>query len=200
MADDVKPPESEQHTFLFVIAGTAGLGIAAMGLSLVLGVPLAPQIQLDINDFLIGVIATLPLVIFLWWFSNTALEHFAAFRNSQIKFFSEIGFTFTPARIAVLAIGAGISEELLFRGVLQTWMAGFVPLVFAIVLSNMLFGVLHMRTVLYAFIAGLVGVYLGILYAATGNLLAPMAAHAFYDAVALEYTRRAVAHYQSGRI
>jgi hypothetical protein len=200
MADDPKPPQSEQRAFLFVMAGTAGLGVAALGFSALLDTPLGPQIRFDINDLLIGVIATLPLVIFLWWFSNTALEHFAAFRNSQIKFFSEIGFAFTPARIAALAIGAGVSEELLFRGVVQTWMAGFVPLVIAILLSNVLFGMLHMRTLLYAFIAGLVGVYLGILHAATGNLLTPMAAHAFYDAVALEYTRRAVAHYQSGRI
>jgi hypothetical protein len=200
MADETKPPQSEQHTFLFVMAGTAGLGAAALGFSVLFNTPLGPQIEFDVNDLLIGVIATTPLVVLLWWFSNTALEHLAAFRRSQIKFFSDIGFTFTPARIVVLAIGAGVSEELLFRGVLQTWMAGFVPLVFAIMLSNILFGVLHMRTVLYAFIAGLVGVYLGILYAATGNLLAPMSAHAFYDAVALEYTRRAVEHYKSGRI
>ncbi len=57
-----------------------------------------------------------------------------------------------------------------------------------------------MRTILYAIIAGLVGVYLGVLFAVTDNLLAPMAAHALYDAVALEYTRRAVAHYQDGKI
>ena len=54
-----------------------------------------------------------------------------------------------------------------------------------------------MRTVLYAIIAGLVGVYLGVLYEATGNLLAPMTAHALYDAVALEYTRRAIINYRA---
>jgi hypothetical protein len=136
-----------------------------------------------------------PLAAFLWWFSNTTLEHFASFRKSQIKFFSEIGFSFTPPRIAAMAIAAGISEELLFRGVLQTWMTGFAPEAVAIIATNIIFGMMHMRTALYAFIAGLVGVYLGILYAATDNLLAPIAAHALYDAIALEYTRRAISHY-----
>ncbi|PQA86738.1 CPBP family intramembrane glutamic endopeptidase [Hyphococcus luteus] len=198
MEDNETPQTPEPRAFLMVILGTIGLGVAAYAFSLVLGVPMAQRIRPDINDFAIGVIATLPLAGFLWWFSNTTLEHFASFRKSQIKFFSEIGFEFTPSRIALMAVCAGISEELLFRGLLQTWIAGFAPLAVAIILSNVVFGMLHMRTILYAVIAGLVGVYLGVLFAVTDNLLAPMAAHALYDAVALEYTRRAVVNYQSG--
>lgn len=197
MDDSPQPETPEPRAFLLVILGTVGLGIAAYAFSLVLGVPMAPQIRPDINDFAIGIIATLPLAGFLWWFSNTTLEHFASFRKSQIKFFSEIGFEFTPSRIALMAICAGITEELLFRGLLQSWIAGFAPMFAAIILSNVAFGMLHMRTVLYAIIAGLVGAYLGVLFAATGNLIAPMAAHALYDAVALEYTRRAVVQYKS---
>ena len=200
MSADQPPETSEPRAFLLVILGTVGLGIAAYAFSFVFGVPLADHIRLDFNDFAIGIIATLPLAGFLWWFSNTTLEHFAAFRKSQIKFFSEIGFEFTPSRIALMAICAGVSEELLFRGLLQSWLAGFSPVVVAILLSNLVFGLLHMRTILYAVIAGLVGVYLGVLFAATGNLIAPMAAHALYDAVALEYTRRAVINYQSSGI
>ena len=188
-------PQSEERTFLIVIGGTALMGLAAVGLSFLFKTPLGPQLALDINAVLIGIIATTPLAAFLWWFSNTTLEHFAAFRRSQIKFFSEVGFTFTPRRIALMAIAAGISEELLFRGVLQTWGAGFAPELLVIILTNALFGMMHMRTALYAIIAGLVGMYLGVLYMLTDNLLAPIAAHALYDAVALEYTRRAVSHY-----
>ncbi len=194
---------ARQHApraFLMVILGTIGLGVAAYAFSLLLGVPLLSFIRPDVNALLVGVIATMPLTGFLWWFSNTTLEHFAAFRKSQIEFFSDIGFEFTPMRIALMAICAGISEELLFRGLMQSWLASFTPLAIAIIASNAFFGLLHMRTILYAIIAGLVGVYLGVLFAVTDNLLAPMAAHALYDAVALEYTRRAVAHYQDGKI
>lgn len=200
MSQDLSPERSEQRAFLIVLIGTAGMGLAAFGVSFILDTPIGPQFSLSINDLMVGVSATVPLVIFLWWFSNTTLEHFASFRRSQIKFFAEIGFRFTPFRIALMAVAAGISEELLFRGVLQTWIAGFAPVMIAIIASNILFGMLHMRTLLYAVIAGLVGVYLGVLYAITDNLLAPMAAHAFYDAVALEYTRRAVTAHQNGQI
>ncbi len=193
------PPVSEARAFRIIIAGTVLMGLAAIGLSFILDTPLGPQLTPDINAVLTGVIATVPLAGFLWWFSNTTLEHLAAFRRSQIKFFSEIGFTFTPPRIALMAIGAGIAEELLFRGVLQSWIAGFSPVVVAIIASNIVFGMMHLRTALYAIIAGLVGCYLGVLYSLTDNLLTPMAAHALYDAAALEYTRRAVLQYQSGR-
>ncbi len=197
MEEKETPDTPEPRAFLMVILGTIGLGVAAYAFSLILSVNLSQFLQPTIKDIAVGVIATLPLVAFLWWFSNTTLEHFASFRKSQIKFFSEIGFEFTPSRIALMAVCAGVSEELLFRGLLQTWIAGFAPVAAAIVLSNVVFGLLHMRTILYAVIAGLVGVYLGILFAVTDNLLAPIAAHILYDAVALEYTRRAVVHYQS---
>ncbi|WP_375206014.1 CPBP family intramembrane glutamic endopeptidase [Hyphococcus sp.] len=193
MADQIPP--SENRAFVFVVAGTALMGFAAIGLSVVMNTPLGPQFTADINAVLIGIIATTPLAAFLWWFSNTTLEHFASFRKSQIKFFAEIGFAFTPGRIAAMAVAAGVSEELLFRGVLQTWGAQHGPEILAIIITNIVFGMMHMRTALYAVIAGLVGFYLGVLYMLTDNLLAPIAAHTLYDAIALEYTRRAVSHY-----
>ena len=195
--EQAEPDQPEPRAFLMVILGTVGLGIGAYAFSLLLGVPLTELIRPDINNFAIGIIATLPLAGFLWWFSNTTLEHFAAFRKSQIKFFSEIGFEFTPARIALMAVCAGVSEELLFRGLLQSWFSTFAPAALAIIVSNLIFGMLHMRTLLYALIAGLVGVYLGVLFELTGNLVAPIVTHTLYDAVALEYTRRAVANYQT---
>lgn len=187
-----EPNGATPQPFLIVVLGTVMMGVVAFGLSFVLKTPLAPQFKLDANDFLIGVIATLPLVAFLWWFSNTTLENLSSFRNAQIKFFSEIGFEFTPPRIAIMALAAGISEELLFRGVFQTWLDGFFPVAFAILLTNILFGLLHMRTLLYAIIAGLVGAYLGAIYAFTDNLMTPIVVHSLYDAAALEYTRRAI--------
>ena len=70
------------------------MGIFAYGLSLLLKTPFAAQFSLVPNDFLIGVIATLPLVFFLWWFSNTDVPSLAAFRESQIEFFASLGFRF----------------------------------------------------------------------------------------------------------
>ena len=192
-------PANDNRGFIAVIVGTLLMGGLAYGLSLFLGTPLGPQIAFSGNDILVGVIATLPLVVFLWWFSNTDIVPISTFRLSQVEFFANMGFAFTPWRIVLMAIGAGVSEELLFRGVFQTWMTTIAPVAVAIIVSNIVFGLLHMRTVLYAVIAGCVGVYLGVLYEITGNLLTPIITHMLYDAIALDYARRAVADYQAAR-
>ena len=187
-----EPVPSGERVFLIAIGGTAAIGLVAYLLGMLFDVPLAAQIKWNLSGVVMGVIAVLPMAAFLWWFVDTSDPTIARFREQQIEFFADIGFEFTPFRIAVMALAAGIGEELMFRGFLQTWIDGFAPLTVAIVVTNIVFGLLHMRTVLYAVIAGLVGVYLGVLYAVTDNLLVPIVAHGVYDLIALEYTRRAI--------
>ena len=53
-----------------------------------------------------------------------------------------------------------------------------------------LFGAAHWITAEYAALAGLIGLYLGAVWLWSGNLLAPMAAHALYDFLVLVYLTR----------
>ena len=96
----------------------------------------------------------------------------------------------SAARLALVSVLAGLGEEALFRGVLQTavgarwgdlagWLAG-----------GLLFGAAHFMTRAYAALAALFGLYLGGLYLWSGNLLVPAAAHAAYDFVLFLYLRR----------
>jgi membrane protease YdiL (CAAX protease family) len=60
----------------------------------------------------------------------------------------------------------------------------------ALLLAAALFGVLHFITPAYAVLAGLLGLYMGVLYLVTGNLLVPIVVHSLYDFVALLYLVR----------
>jgi membrane protease YdiL (CAAX protease family) len=60
----------------------------------------------------------------------------------------------------------------------------------AIVSVAVLFGLLHAVNAAYAVLAALMGLYLGWLWTATGNLAVPIVAHAVYDFLALEYILR----------
>lgn len=186
--------------FLIALAGTALLGVVAYGLSFLFGTPLAPQFYWSTKDAAIGLAGTLPLIALLWWFMKTPRTAIARFRQSQIEFFAQIGFRFTPLRILFMALFAGIFEELLFRGILQTGAAKIMPMVAAILLSNLIFGLVHWRSAIYALIAGLVGVWIGVLFALTGNLLAPIVTHAVYDIVALAVTARAIEAWRLGKM
>lgn len=104
-----------------------------------------------------------------------------------------------PAEMVVISLCAGIGEELLFRGWLMSAILNvyklqpgiapdaIAPVVVAIGLSAILFGLVHWITHLYAVLATLMGVYFGWLFYATGDLLVPIIAHAAYDAVQFLY-------------
>lgn len=190
----------EGKNFLLVIGGTFFLGLLAVGLASLFNISLEDHFSWRWDDMAIGVLATIPLAAFLYWFVKTSNLRIVSFRESQIEFFAGIGFSFTLPRIVLMAFGAGIFEELLFRGVFQTGVERFVPVLLAIIITNILFGMLHWRTLLYAVIAGIVGAYLGVIFWLTGNLLAPMVTHTVYDLVALWYTREAVAAYRERQV
>jgi len=96
----------------------------------------------------------------------------------------------TRLELALIALSAGVGEELLFRGFLQHWLlvTGIVP---AILLPSMLFGLLHWLSPAYAATVFLVGLYLACLIALVPgvSLGALMVAHTLYDLIALVLLR-----------
>lgn len=91
--------------------------------------------------------------------------------------------------LAVLALAAGVGEELLFRGFLQNaWAASFAPPLgpwIGLAGASLAFGLGHALTKLYFWLATGMGAYLGLLFLLTGDLTAPILTHAIYDYVAL---------------
>ena len=81
-----------------------------------------------------------------------------------------------------LALFVGFAEELLFRGVLEPWVARWDP-IWALILVNILFGVLHSLSVQYAIVAGILGGLMSLLAYGPGgdNLLRAMVTHGVYD-------------------
>ncbi len=95
------------------------------------------------------------------------------------------------AQLAVIAALAGLGEEMLFRGIVQTaaseWIAGPYGPWIGLLAATVLFGLLHAITPAYALLAGLIGLYLGWLWMATDNLLVPVIVHGLYDFLVLAY-------------
>ena len=99
-------------------------------------------------------------------------------------------------QIAIISVAAGVGEELLFRGVLQPEF-GLIP-------AGVIFGLLHMGgrgTLAFGLWAMAMGSVLGLLAVWTNGLLAPIVAHAVYDAAAMRYIAMepVVAIQRSGR-
>ena len=96
--------------------------------------------------------------------------------------------------LALIALAAGWGEELLFRGWLQTLVTRNIPgdtgLWIGVLLSAAVFGLCHWITSAYALLALLAGIYLGILFLASGNILTSVTTHALYDFVAVVWITR----------
>ena len=91
----------------------------------------------------------------------------------------------TVPQIVLISVAAGVGEELLFRGALQTELG--------MVTATVVFAALHVggrETLPLGVWAGVLGVGLGWERVLTGGVLAPMLTHAMYDVVALLYIRR----------
>ncbi|MGD9646043.1 MAG: lysostaphin resistance A-like protein [Pirellulales bacterium] len=96
----------------------------------------------------------------------------------------------TVGELLLVSFLAGVGEELLFRGVVQQALISPLGPWSALIAASLCFGVLHALSASYAVFATLMGLYLGWLWMASGNLLVPIAAHAAYDFLALVWLVR----------
>jgi hypothetical protein len=132
-----------------------------------------------------GILGTAPLLLGLWWMLRTPWPPVARLVRLVEARIAPLFAGSALWELALVAALAGIGEEVLFRGVIQTALAGHLPVWGAIAVTAAIFGLAHFLTPAYAVLAGAIGAYLGWLLVATGNLLVPVLTHALYDLVAL---------------
>ena len=132
-----------------------------------------------------GVAATLPLLGLLRWCLRTRWGPVRRLVGLVEEHVGPYLAGTSTAGIVLLSLMAGIAEEALFRGVIQAGLAEWLPIPVSVGIAALLFGAAHWLTPSYAVLAGLIGLYLGILFLVTGNLLVPIVTHAVYDIVAL---------------
>ncbi|NNU14723.1 CPBP family intramembrane metalloprotease [Parvularcula sp. ZS-1/3] len=171
----------------FVAMGTIGW-LAAHEIA----VPIPELLRFDPLAPVMGVAAALPLIAFLHFIMTSRAERVRAFRDRQVTLFTERGFDVGWVSVALISLGAGISEEILFRGALQSLATEHLGLLAGLVLPSILFGIVHGANGIYILITGVMGVYFAGLMVWTGNLLVPITAHTVYDIYALGVTVAAV--------
>jgi len=162
----------------------------------------SPLVTLHVNPSAIGVglVAVLPLLGLLLACERLPLRPVRAVRRVLDDLVAPMFRNCTWVELAAISLLAGVGEEMLFRGVFQAamveWTGDFLPHTpaaamlgdwIALVSVALLFGMLHAVNAAYAVLAALMGLYLGWLWMATGNLAVPIVAHAVYDFLALAY-------------
>lgn len=137
-----------------------------------------------------GIVATIPMLCVFGALVHAKNAELRQLREHVEWMVREMFPRGSAAEFAMVAILAGVGEELLFRGVLQTKLIDWTTPLVGLWLSSLLFGLAHALSRLYFAFAVAVGLYLGWLAFQYGDLVGPMVAHALYDFVALLYLSR----------
>ncbi|MHB0957406.1 MAG: CPBP family intramembrane glutamic endopeptidase [Pirellulaceae bacterium] len=147
--------------------------------------------------FAFGLLATLPLIAGLHLMERHPVGILRQLRRTVREEVVPLFRGTSAGGLLAISLAAGIGEELLFRGFLQSAIAdrwGPVGGLWAgWITASVLFGLCHSLCLAYALLATGIGLVLGGLYLATGSLVAPMTTHAAYDFLALLYLLRAPA-------
>ena len=130
----------------------------------------------------LGLASTLPLVTAPWARRVLVLR---GLRRAWDSLESGLGHGLGLWEVLILALCSAVSEEVFFRGILQQEIG--------VVAASTVFGLLHPLGFAYVLWAASAGVGLGLLFTTTGSLIAPVAAHATYNLIALGYLRRRAA-------
>jgi membrane protease YdiL (CAAX protease family) len=133
-----------------------------------------------------GIVATIPLFLIFMALYQTPLASLQQIRKTLLDTLGPLMARYSKSDLFILAAIAGITEEILFRGTLQPWLEHHWGMTAGLIGSNIIFGLVHAVTPMYALLAASVGIYLGLLldYGDQRNLLTPIVVHGFYDFLA----------------
>ncbi len=179
-------PEMKADFFKMACLFESSLIVVALILGLIADINPLADLWFSEYSLALGIAGTLPLFMV---FGALYQMYFPAMEKIKQLMLDTMGGSMHKLHwgdLFVLAVIAGISEELLFRGVLQPWIEQAWGWTAGLLISNILFGLVHAVTPLYALLAGLVGIYLGLSldYGGVRNLMVPMVIHGFYDFIA----------------
>jgi membrane protease YdiL (CAAX protease family) len=180
------PPISEKNIFKVACYFEGSLIVVAIVLGWIAGIdPFANIIFSEIAVFY-GIIGTIPLFIFFVVLYQIQIDAFQQIKRTLLETLAPSMHRYHWTDLFILGAIAGITEEILFRGVIQPWMESTWGMTEGLIASSIIFGLVHAVTPLYALLATLVGIYLGLAmdYGGERNLLNPIIIHGLYDFLA----------------
>ena len=171
----------------------ASLILVAVFLGWVAGIDPFVNIVFSETAIAFGVIGTAPLFLMFLALEKVQGESVVNIRKLLLNTLGPGLHRYHWTDLLILAAIDGVSGELLFRGVIQPWIETSWGISAGLILSNIVFGLVHAVTPLYAVLAALVGIYLGLSldYGGERNLLTPIIIHGFYDFLAFVALMRA---------
>jgi uncharacterized protein len=178
------PMDSSTHFFKTACVFEASLIVVALLLAWIADIDPFATLYFSEPDFAIGIVATLPLMLLFVSMDYLPQKSFVDIKDLLLRTLAPSLHKRHWTDLLLLAIIAGVSEELLFRGVIQPWITVSWGVTAGLYVSNLIFGLVHAVTPLYTVLAIVMGLYLSTsmeLGSGESNLLIPIIIHSLYD-------------------
>jgi membrane protease YdiL (CAAX protease family) len=187
-------PAERPSGFGMAVAVEGGIAVVAVIGAWIFHIPLREQFApwgtpLAIA-FARGLLATVPMLVAFWFLVHSKSPLVRQLREQVEWLVGEMFPMGNVLQFALVAALAGVGEELLFRGVVQTKLGEWTTPAIGLLLASFLFALAHALSTLYFVFAIVVGGFLGWLAMYYHDLVAPMVAHGLYDFIALVYLSR----------
>ncbi|MFQ5521183.1 MAG: lysostaphin resistance A-like protein [Candidatus Methylomirabilia bacterium] len=167
-----------------------GLLVLGLGLGWWVGQPPFARMSLEWQAIVLGIVATWPPLLGMWWCTRSSWGPLRRLTDEVLDKIVPLFAECSLLELTLVAVAAGLGEEVLFRGVIQSALADSLGPFGALLLASALFGLAHLITPTYAAVATVLGLYLGGLLIVSDNLLPAILVHAGYDLGALLYLIR----------
>jgi membrane protease YdiL (CAAX protease family) len=194
MEDDVPPHDDgnarRELTVLFAVFFEGALAPISLILGWVLGHNPLETFRWSLDAALWGAVATVPLMLLSLAMLRWPIGPGATFKQFCEKEVVARLENSSWSELALIALAISVGDEMLCRGVLQASLTEWFGVPGGLGLASMLFGLLQPISIPYMVMAGLLGLYLGVIWLVSGNLLTVMVTHALYEFAALSYLIR----------
>ncbi len=150
-------------------------------------IPLASSMQFSLPAIVVGIVVSFFTGAFSIAIGVCTQRYPAVFselKNMNDEFVAPMVKLLNIADIFLLALLSGFSEEVFFRGAMQSQWGPYA--------ASMMFGLLHdpaLKKKTYVLIVCCAGFIFAALYKVTGNLWAPVTAHAMHNLFSLLYAK-----------
>jgi len=200
---DLSPREIAESFIRTAVLFESALAIIAVGLGWFLGQPPWVSTSWESGSGVaillaigLGTLATLPLIAVFYWLQNTSLGSLDELQQLMEEQIVPLFREATWLELGLISLAAGLGEEALFRGVLQSYLQSLMSLdhgpALPILLVSLLFGLVHFITKEYLLLATIMSIYLGIWFWWTGDIIVPIITHTLYDWFALMYLKKTI--------
>jgi membrane protease YdiL (CAAX protease family) len=186
--DDENGQPGRDVIIVLIVFFEAGLAPFALLLGWIFGHPPLEHFRWRLADVGFGALASLPMIGFVIVLLRWPIGPFRKIRKLCDEEVIPLLGGSDWYELVMIAMSAGVGEEMLFRGVIQTSLVSWLARpALGLVLASLFFGLLHPVSLAYIAVATVLGTYLGWLLIYNGNLLSVIVAHALYDLAALGY-------------